>query len=412
MKASRTALICALALTASAAVHAEDLEVLHWWTSGGESKAAGVLKDSMTKKGDTWKDFAVAGGSGTNAVKVLKARVVSGTPPTAAQIKGPAIMDWAKLGVLVDIDESAKAWSKNVPPEIDKFLKYQGHYVAVPFWVHRMNWMYINKPALDKVGGQVPTTWPEFFALADKFKAASIQPIAHGGQPWQDLNLWEGVVLSQGVDFYRKALVDLDPQTLSSDKMVEVFDIVRKIQGYFDAGTTGRTWNQSSNLVITGKAGMQLMADWAKGEFANAKLVPGKDYVCAPRPGTGGSFMFNADSFIFFKQQGKTAATKGQLDLASTIMSPEFQHQAALYKGSIPVRTGVALEGFDDCARKSAADLQAATKANTVVPSLAQGMAQPEAMQGALTDVVTNFVNSKEDSKTAVQKLAKAAKSL
>jgi glucose/mannose transport system substrate-binding protein len=409
MKLSLLAGAAAL-VVASVPARAETLEVLHWWTSGGESKAAAVLKEDMVKQGNEWKDFAVAGGAGSNAMKVLKARVVSGNPPTAAQMKGPAIQEWARQGVLANIDDAAKDWAKDLPPEIDKFQRYQGHYVAAPFWVHRMNWMYINKAALDKVGGQVPTTWPEFFALADKLKAAGYVPLAHGGQPWQDLNLWEGVVLSQGADFYRKAVVELDPQALTSPQMVEVFNTVRKIQSYFDPGTTGRTWNQSSNMVITGKAAIQLMADWAKGEFSNAKLVPGKDYICAPRPGTAGTFMFNSDSFIFFKQKDQTAATKGQLALASTIMSPQFQHQAALYKGSIPARSSVQINDFDECAKKSQADLQAAAKSNTLVPSLAHGMAQPEATQGAITDVITNFINSKEDAATAVQKLAKAAK--
>jgi glucose/mannose transport system substrate-binding protein len=33
-------------------------------------------------------------------------------------------------------------------------------------------------------------------------------------------------------------------------------------------------------MVISGKAGFQIMGDWAKGEFINAKKVPGKDFLC------------------------------------------------------------------------------------------------------------------------------------
>ena len=54
-----------------------------------------------------------------------------------------------------------------LPPAIGKVDKYKGHYVAAPHWIHRVNWMWINKAALDKVGGKAPTTWPEFFALAE-----------------------------------------------------------------------------------------------------------------------------------------------------------------------------------------------------------------------------------------------------
>ena len=389
---------------------AEQLEVLHWWTSGGESKAVGVLKADMDKQGYQWKDFAVAGGAGAAAMTALKTQVISGNAPSAAQIKGPLIKQWADEGVLTNVDASAKDWSKNLPPAIDALMKYKGHYVAAPFSVHRVNWLWLNADALKKVGATAPTTWPEFFALADKLKAAGYIPVADGGQPWQDLTIWETVVLSQGAPFYKKALVDLDPATLTSPQMANVFDTVRHIESYFDAGRSGRDWNLATAMVINGKAGMQFMGDWAKGEFVNAGKVAGKDFICAPAPGTATSYTYNVDSFAFFTQKGQTAATPGQLALAATIMSPEFQEQFSLNKGSIPVRLGVPMDKFDECGKKSYADEQTALKSGGYVPSLAHGMAQNDAIAGAISDAVTKFMNSDEDTKTALQDLAKAAK--
>ncbi|KWB47332.1 ABC transporter substrate-binding protein [Burkholderia ubonensis] len=404
--------LCAAGLMAgtAAAQAAENVTVLHWWTSGGESKAVGVLKDDLQKQGYVWKDFAVAGGAGAAAMTALKTKVISGDAPSAAQIKGPLIQDWAEQGVLVNIDQATGDWKQNLPPEIDKIMKYKGHTVGAPFSVHRVNWLYINKAALDKVGAKAPATWPEFFAVADKLKAAGIQPIAMGGQPWQDLTLWEDVVLSQGPAFYKKALVDLDQATLTSPQMLDVFNTVRKIQGYFDSGRNGRDWNLATAMVINGKAGMQFMGDWAKGEFETAGKKAGKDYICAPVPGTANAFTFNVDSFVFFQQKGQSAATSGQLALAKTIMTPDFQEQFSLLKGSVPVRLGVKMDKFDDCAKKSYADEQTAIKSGGFVPSLAHGMAQGDATAGAITDVVTKFMNSQQDSKSAVAALAKAAK--
>ncbi|OJA50457.1 ABC transporter substrate-binding protein [Burkholderia ubonensis] len=404
--------LCAAGLMfgAAAAQAAENVTVLHWWTSGGESKAVGVLKDDLQKQGYVWKDFAVAGGAGAAAMTALKTKVISGDAPSAAQIKGPLIQDWAEQGVLVNIDQATGDWKQNLPPEIDKIMKYKGHTVGAPFSVHRVNWLYINKAALDKVGAKAPATWPEFFAVADKLKAAGIQPVAMGGQPWQDLTLWEDVVLSQGPAFYKKALVDLDQATLTSPQMLDVFNTVRKIQGYFDSGRNGRDWNLATAMVINGKAGMQFMGDWAKGEFETAGKKAGKDYICAPVPGTANAFTFNVDSFVFFQQKGQSAATPGQLALAKTIMTPDFQEQFSLLKGSVPVRLGVKMDKFDDCAKKSYADEQTAIKSGGFVPSLAHGMAQGDATAGAITDVVTKFMNSQQDSKSAVAALAKAAK--
>ena len=109
-------------------------------------------------------------------------------------------------------------------------------------------------------------------------------------------------------------------------------------------------------------------------------------------------FTFIADGFVFFRQKGQTAASKGQQSMASTIMSPSYQQQAALYKGAIPARPDVPMSSFDDCAKKSATDMQAAIKSNTLVPSMNQGI--DEAKLGAVRDVVTKFMNSNQTKST------------
>ena len=76
---------CVVAVALSACSRDEpsgQVEVLHWWTSGGEAASVAELKKMLEERGDTWKDFAVAGGGGETAMTVLKSRVVSGNPPT------------------------------------------------------------------------------------------------------------------------------------------------------------------------------------------------------------------------------------------------------------------------------------------------------------------------------------------
>ena len=63
------------------------------------------LKKMLQKENHTWEGFRVAGGAGANAMTALKSRAVSGVPPTAAQVKGPQIQEWAQLGILTDLDE-------------------------------------------------------------------------------------------------------------------------------------------------------------------------------------------------------------------------------------------------------------------------------------------------------------------
>jgi len=397
---------------AAFSVQAAEVEVLHWWTSGGEAKSVAELKKIMEAKGDTWKDFAVSGGGGENAMTVLKSRVVAGTPPTAAQIKGPSIQEWGAEGVLADLSGIAKAgnWDTLLPPVVSNVMKYKGKYVAVPVNVHRVNWMWVNPAVFKKAGAKVPTTWAEFPAAADKLQKAGFIALAHGGQPWQDFTVFESVVLGTGgPEFYEKSMVKLDPAALKSPTMEKAFDTFRMLRKYVDKDFSGRDWNLATQMVIQGKAGMQFMGDWAKGEFTAAGKKPGVDYLCVDAPSTKGDFTFNIDSFVMFTQSSADSK-KGQEDLANSIMSPGFQEIFNLNKGSIPARLDVSMDKFDDCAKKSHADFVAASKAGSLVPSIAHQMAVPAATTGAMQDVVTQFFNSDMASKQAVEKLAAAAR--
>jgi glucose/mannose transport system substrate-binding protein len=400
-------------LLGSLAARAAEVEVLHYWTSGGEAKAAAELKKIVEAKGDTWKDFAVAGGAGENAMTVLKARVVSGNPPTAAQIKGPAIQEWGAEGALGNIDNVAKAnnWDALLPVVVARIMKYDGHYVAAPVNVHRVNWMWANPEVFKKAGATVPKTWDEFFVAADKIQKAGYIAVAHGGQPWQDFTVFETVVLGTGGPaFYKKALVDLDPASLNSPTMVKSFETFRAIHKYIDKDSANRDWNLATALVINGKAGMQFMGDWAKGEFSVAGKKPGKDYLCAPAPGTATGYTFNIDSLAMFAPKNADAK-KGEDDLAAAVMGVPFQEVFNLNKGSIPVRQGMDLSKFDDCAKESAKDFADTAKSGGLVPSIAHGMAVPGATAGAMQDVITEFFNgSSLTPKAAAEKLASAAK--
>ncbi|MFC4161187.1 ABC transporter substrate-binding protein [Chitinimonas lacunae] len=393
------------------AAQAGEVEVLHWWTSGGEAKSAAELKKMVQAKGHTWKDFAVAGGGGDNAMTVLKTRVVSGNPPTAAQVKGPAIQEWGREGVLANLTAVAKVdnWDGLIPPVIARAMKYQNNYVAVPVNVHRVNWMWVNPEVFKKAGVNPPKTWDEFAAVADKIQKAGFIPVAHGGQPWQDATVFESVALGVGgAAWYQKAFVQLDPAALNSPTTLKAFDTLRTVRKYMDKDMPGRDWNLATAMVIQGKAAMQFMGDWAKGEFSAAGKQPGKDYLCLAAPGTEGAFTFNVDSFIVFAQKNKDQ--KATNDFAQTVLSPAFQETFNLNKGSIPVRLGMDMTKFDDCAKKSSADFMASNKSASLVPSFAHAMAMPSAAQGAVQDVVAAFMNSTMSSQDAVRRLVEAAK--
>jgi len=398
-----------IALTAGAAKAAESVEVLHWWTSGGEAAALNVLKENLQKEGVAWKDMPVAGGAGSAAMTALRARVTAGDPPTAVQLLGFDLRDWAEMGVAANLDELAtkEGWDKVIPAALQDFSKYDGHWIAAPVNIHSTNWLWINKAALDKAGLQPPTNLDEFIAMLDAFKAQGLTALAHGGVPWQDGTLWEAVVLSTGgPDFYKKAVLDLDPAALSGDQMRKVFDTMSKLRTYFDPNFSGREWNLSTALVIEGKAGAQEMGDWSKGEWLRANKKPGTDFVCIRFPGTQGSVLFNADQFMMFDVGDEQR--DAQLKMASAVEDPGFQIAFNTVKGSVPARTDVPGDKFDDCGKKGIADLAEASSKGTLMGSLAHGYAQPAAIKEAMLDVITQHLNGQLTTDQALQRLPEA----
>lgn len=408
MRKFMTTTAIALAMMAGAAQAADNVEVLHWWTSGGEAAALDVLKQDLESKDITWTDMPVAGGGGTEAMTVLRARVTAGNAPTAVQMLGFDILDWAKEGALGNLDEVAakEGWDNVIPTALQQFSKYDGHWIAAPVNVHSTNWMWINKAALDKAGGKEPQNWEELVALLDNFKAQGITPVAHGGQPWQDATIFDAVVLSLGNDFYKSAFIDLDPAALGGDQMKEAFERMAKLRTYVDDNFSGRDWNLASAMVIEDKAGVQFMGDWAKGEFLKAGKKPGTDFVCMRFPGTQGSVTFNSDQFAMFKVADEKVPA--QLVMASAIESPTFQSAFNVVKGSVPARTDVPDTDFDDCGKKGIKDLAEANANGSLYGSMAHGHANPAAVKNAIYDVVTRHFNGELSSDEAVTELVAA----
>lgn len=385
------------------------VEVLHWWTSGGEAAALGLLKQDLESKGIEWVDMPVAGGGGEQAMTVLRSRVTAGNPPTAVQALGFDILDWAELGVLANLNDIANEenWDAVIPDALKRFSKYDNHWISAPVNVHSTNWVWANKSIMDELGLEIPETWDEFIAALDAVKASGRTALAHGGQAWQDATIFDGVVLSTGgPEFYRKAMIDLDPAALNSSQMLEAFKRMEQLRSYVDDNFSGRDWNLASAMVIEGDAAFQMMGDWAKGEFFNAEKKAGVDFVAFRTPGTKGSVTFNSDQFLMFDlDESKQVA---QNKLAAAIMSPSFQVAFNTVKGSVPARTDVPDTEFTIIGKEAIKDLIEANNSGTLMGSMAHGHAAPAAVKNAVYDVVTAHFNQQISSEEAVKQLADA----
>ncbi|MBL0644814.1 carbohydrate ABC transporter substrate-binding protein [Aeromonas veronii] len=379
----------------SAPVAASQVEVLHWWTSGGEAKAVEVLKSEWTKQGNQWNDFAVQGGGGKSAMTVLKSRALAANPPEAAHLKGYELKEWAGLGFLRDLTPMAEhlGWYSQMPPMVRATLSQNSALMAVPTGIHRVNWLWLNRKVFERNKLTPPTSWAQFVTVADQLKKRGITPLAIGNEPWQLAVLFETVALGEGgKEFYRKAFLEQDSATLTGPDMVRVLTRFQQLRAYVPQKYAGLKWHQATNLLESGGAAMQVMGDWVKGELSAGNYRPGEDIACLPSPGSTGLFSYNLDSIAMFKQRDP-AQLQAQGDLAQLLMTPKFQEEFNRVKGSIPALTNPDMSKFDRCAVRSYQDFLLAEKQDNLLPSMAEGMATPTNMRQAILDVLSNFFN-------------------
>ncbi|MGF1624945.1 MAG: ABC transporter substrate-binding protein [Alphaproteobacteria bacterium] len=359
-----------IALLASPAMAAE-VEVMHWWTSGGEQAAVTVFAEEFNASGeDTWVDTAVAGGPQARAA--VMQRTLGGDPPDAAQFNpGRQYEELIDAGLLLDLTELAEAegWADVVQPSaiFDPCVK-DGRVWCVPVNVHSWQWGWASLPVFEQSGVDVPTTLNAFLEIAPQIQEAGFIPFAIGGESWQHSGALQVVLLSQiGSEGYMRLYRDRDTDYARGPEVAAALQVWRDLTSYVDEGAGNRNWNDTTNLVITDQAALQIMGDWARGEFALAGEVPGEDYACLPGGPSEHPYLDTGGDIFLFPKQDDPEVEAAQLRLASLMISPRVQTLFNLAKGSLPVRGDVDLSLADDCMMRG---LELLADADNVVPAM------------------------------------------
>ena len=331
------------------------LEVIHNWTSGGERNALDTIAKAYEAAGGTWIDTATA----NSQVAVTTTRVLGGDPPGAAKFNtGYPMQQLYEAGLLDNVDSVATAqnWKSKLPGFVWDAITRDGHVVAVPINLQSHMFIWYSKAVFEKSGiTSEPQTFDELFVDLDKMAAAGFIPLALGGQPWQESELFNKILVGVGgPELYYELFKGDTKAAVASDAFAKVVDIFGRLRKYTDAGSPDRSWNETTNLLISNKAGMQVMGDWVKGEFSAAGMTPGKEYGCMQGPGNR-AVILDGDVFIFPKN---AAQREGQLKLAELLLSPQLQVDFNKVKGSMPVRLDTDMSSFDSCAQASMASIQ------------------------------------------------------
>lgn len=408
-------LACSLGL-AHTSLHAEPrLTVISQWSAGAEGAAMDAFGNLVKKEGVTWQHSPVSGFT-TDMMNKLRADIIAGHLPAAAQLKGPDIKAWSAIAPTVNMNDvvAASDFPQNVSPDLAKLHKPQGNWIALPLQIYRVNTLYASKKALDRIGATaLPRTWDEFNSMAGKMAEAGITPVAHGGIAWGDTMYFELVLAGISPNAYQRAIMQLDDQALRGPEVLASLRQLRQLTQWMNPSNAGQHWSVFLPALMRGEYGFLMMGGWASGVLKRGKFQEGKDFLCGPTPNDSQrpAFDMNADSLVFWDTRNPDLLA-GQKIAAKVVMGKEFARTFTQINGSVPVRTDVDLAdaGYQDCQRDAARNLKEAIAANQVLMSLGHNMAQPSGVTGELRDVLTEFVHNKRiTAEQAQQRLVKAA---
>ncbi|HUV06471.1 MAG TPA: ABC transporter substrate-binding protein [Spirochaetia bacterium] len=367
------------------------LEIMSWWTTGGEVLGLEAMFDVYKKLHPSVEivNAAVAGSRGSNARAVLVTRMQGGNPPDSFQVlAGKALIEtWVKPGMLEPVTFLFKEndWFKVFPKGMLDLVSYQGEVYAVPVNIHRTNVLWYSKPIFDKLKLKPPQSLDEFFSTAEIIKKAGITPLAFGtNKIWGAMHLLESVfVAAMGPDKYRGLFTGStkwdDPGTVAA------LETYTRMLEYTNKDHPALTGADQAQYVVDGKCAMTIMGDWIAGYYNAKKYTPHVDFEWDVAPGTAGSYLMNSDTFVLPKGPIKRRAA---IEWLKVVGSRDGQDAFNPLKGSIPVRTDAKLDIYSEYHQGAIADF----KKSEILPSFAHGTALSDSWFQDIGDVMSVFI--------------------
>ena len=276
-----------VALPFAAPAAATDLEVTHWWTSGGEAAAVAEFAKAFDATGNKWVDGAIAG-SGDTARPIMISRITGGDPMGATQFNhGRQAEELVEAGLMRDLTDRRRRRRTGRRSSTRRSLlescTLDGKIYCVPVNIHSWQWLWLSNKAFADAGVPVPTNWDEFVAAAPgarEGRASFRSPWA--SSPGRQSGAFNVLMVAiGGKEIFLKVYKDKDARWPPAPRSPRC-SRPPTTPARWPTKSNVQDWNQATNLVITGQAGGQIMGDWAQGEFQVAGQVAGKDYTCLP----------------------------------------------------------------------------------------------------------------------------------
>ena len=383
------------------------LEIFSWWTAGGEAEGLNAIIEIYEESFPEVEliNAAVAGGAGANAKPILATRMIGGDPPESFQAQiGKFLIDtWGVSGLLEPLNFlfEEEGWYDDYSEAMIKNLSMGDDILAVPVNIHRTNVLWYNPKVFEDIGAQAPTTFEEFFAVAEKLDKAGIIPFSLGDSVITEATTaFENILLGVlGPDAYM-GLFDGTTRWDSEDTKEAIATWVHMLD-YVNDDHAALTDVQAAQYVADGIAAMTISGDWQHGYFKSVGLTPDVEYKYMATPDTAGIFNGQSDAFVLPKDVKNRAAAVEWLELCG---SKEAQDAFNPQKGSIPARFGPDLSLYDAYLTWSIEEYAR----DRFTPSLSGGIAISEAWLSDINDVMT-VLNTEKNVENAAKAFQAAA---
>lgn len=346
-----------------------EVELVHWWKSGGELAALAEIRKAVEARDVKFVDTAI------DNYDLLRARIIErlaeGYPPAMTQwLAGNDLLQLSSIG---GVQRVPALWRNEklediLFPEVLSEVSQNGTAYSIPVGIHIQNMAFYNAEIYRKLSLKVPDTWQEFLEQAEKIKQAGYTAISLSDEPWQLRFIFNAILMEQlGVQGFQDFYDETKPVRQWQAALYKSIEIFLKLFPYSDPGQKGRLWSDATKQLIDGKAAMQIMGDFAKGEMLFSGKTAGKDFLCALAPGANDTMVYAIDGFVLLKAT-QPFLKQGQDLLFDVVLDPEVQAAFNSKKGGIPVRYGVDISALDSCAKQQYEAWTSAKKSNIRLP--------------------------------------------
>jgi raffinose/stachyose/melibiose transport system substrate-binding protein len=213
--------------------------------------------------------------------------------------------EFVKSGLAAKMDKyyAEYKWDDRFIPASLSFSKqYPGGRYGVPF-TFKGEAVYYNKALFAKAGiKDLPATYADLLADAEKLKAAGIPAFTFGGTVnWHVMRLMDEILETECGAEKHDGLTSMKLSWADEPCATKSFEEMHKwASNYFLKPFMGIDQNQSFNLFLAGRAAMMLEGDWLVGQLKDAKKLP--DYGFFPFP-TGGNRLYGFAEYDYINSK-------------------------------------------------------------------------------------------------------------